>query len=65
MPKIVTATGALNASIVVEVGSQLSGQITSLSVDFNDDVKKGQVLAQLDQSSFKEQVASAQAPSSP
>ena len=61
LPKIVTATGALNASIVVEVGSQLSGQITSLSVDFNDDVKKGQVLAQLDQSSFKEQVASAQA----
>ena len=61
LPKIVSATGALNASIVVEVGSQLSGQITSMAVDFNDDVKKGQVLAQLDQSTFKEQVASAQA----
>ncbi len=61
LPRIVSATGALNASIVVEVGSQLSGQITNMAVDFNDDVKKGQVLAQLDQSSFKEQVASAQA----
>ena len=61
LPKIVSATGTLNASIVVEVGSQLSGQITSMEVDFNDDVKKGQVLAHLDQSSFKEQVATAQA----
>ena len=61
LPKIVSATGALNASIVVEVGSQLSGQITHMAVDFNDDVKKGQVLAQLDQSTFREQVASAQA----
>jgi HlyD family secretion protein len=61
LPKIVTATGALNASIVVEVGSQLSGLITTMVVDFNDDVKKGQVLAQLDQSTFNEQVASAKA----
>ena len=61
LPKVVSATGALNASIVVEVGSQLSGQITHMAVDFNHDVKKGQVLAQLDQSTFKEQVASAQA----
>ena len=61
LPKVVSATGALNASIVVEVGSQLSGQITNMAVDFNDDVKQGQVLAQLDQSTFREQVASAQA----
>ena len=61
LPKTVSATGALNASIVVEVGSQLSGQITNVAADFNDDVKMGQVLAQLDQSTLKEQVASAQA----
>ena len=61
LPKVVTATGALNASIVVEVGSQLSGQIITMAVDFTDNVKKGQVLAQLDQSTFKELVASAQA----
>lgn len=61
MPRTVSATGALNASIVVEVGSQLSGQITSMEVDFNDDVKKGQVLARLDQSTFKEQLGAAQA----
>lgn len=61
LPKTVSATGTLNASIVVEVGSQLSGQITNMEVDFNDDVKKGQVLARLDQRTFKEQVASAKA----
>ena len=61
LSRAVTATGTLNASIVVEVGSQLSGQITNMDVDFNDVVKKGQVLARLDQSIFKEQVEAAQA----
>ena len=44
----VIATGTLNASVTVEVGSQLSGQIASIAADFNDFVKKGQLLAQLD-----------------
>jgi multidrug resistance efflux pump len=35
------------------VGSQLSGQIARLFIDFNDEVKKGQPLAELDQRSFK------------
>ena len=61
IPKSVTATGTLNASIIVEVGSQLSGQIVSMQADYNDVVSKGQVLAQLDHSSFKEQVDAAQA----
>jgi HlyD family secretion protein len=59
--RIVTATGTLNATINVEVGSQLSGQVAELLVDFNDDVKKGQPLARLDQRSFKAHVAEAQA----
>src|SRR5215212_2584466 len=57
--RVVTATGALNAIVNVEVGSQLSGQVAELFVDFNDQVKKGQHLAQLDQRSFKAHVAEA------
>ena len=57
----VIATGALNASINVEVGSQLSGQIAILAVDFNDAVKKGQLLLQLDDSKYKAEVDAAKA----
>ena len=59
--RIVTATGTLNATINVEVGSQLSGQIAELFVDFNDRVKKGKPLAQLDRKSFEARVAEAEA----
>src|SRR3954452_2572598 len=59
--RVITATGALNAIVNVEVGSQLSGQIAALFVDFNDQVIKGQPLAQLDQRSFKAKVAEAEA----
>src|SRR5215203_5742727 len=59
--RIVTATGTLNAIVNVEVGSQLSGQVTELLVDFNDDVRKGQPLARLDQRSFQARVADARA----
>src|SRR5215207_2257847 len=59
--RIVTATGTLNAIVNVEVGSQLSGQVAELLVDFNDEVRKGQPLARLDQNSFRARVAEAQA----
>jgi HlyD family secretion protein len=59
--KTVSATGTLNASINVEVGSQLSGQVAGLMADFNDIVKKGQVLAQLDRGNFQAQVDAASA----
>src|SRR5215211_9343131 len=59
--RVITATGTLNAIVNVEVGSQLSGQIAELLVDFNDEVKKGQPLARLDQKSFMARVAEAQA----
>jgi len=55
MVKAVTATGTVAATINVEVGSQLSGQIATLSVDFNDVVHKGQILAQLDESTYRAQ----------
>lgn len=45
----VTATGTLQAVKTVEVGTQVSGVIEKLFVDFNSQVKKGQLLAQLDE----------------
>jgi HlyD family secretion protein len=61
LTKTIAATGTIDATINVEVGSQLSGQIASLSADFNDKVSKGQVLAQLDDRTYRTQVDSARA----
>ena len=44
----VTATGTLNPVQNVQVGSQVSGNIQKLLVDFNSIVKAGQVIAQID-----------------
>jgi HlyD family secretion protein len=44
----VSATGTLNAVRTVSVGTQVSGQIAELFADFNDTVKKGQLLARID-----------------
>jgi HlyD family secretion protein len=48
----VTATGTLAALVTVQVGSQVSGRIAELEVDFGDRVKKGQVIASLDPQLF-------------
>lgn len=48
----VTATGSLNPVTNVQVGSQISGIITNLNIDFNTLVKKGQIVAQIDASSY-------------
>jgi len=45
----VTATGTLSARVTVQVGSQVSGRIAELFVDFNSKVTKGMVLAKIDQ----------------
>ncbi|WP_370238466.1 efflux RND transporter periplasmic adaptor subunit [Brevundimonas sp.] len=64
----VSASGTLEALVTVEVGSQISGQVTDVLVDYNDRVRRGQVLARLDpqnqQSSVEQSlaaIASAQA----
>lgn len=57
----VSATGALQAVRTVQVGSQVSGTISALYVDFNSTVRKGQVVAQLDPSILQAQVASQRA----
>lgn len=48
----VTATGSLSAVTTVKVGSQVSGIIAALHADFNKEVKKGQLLAELDPTPF-------------
>jgi len=52
----VTATGSLSAVTTVKVGSQVSGIIAKLHVDFNSTVKKGQLLAELDPTPFQQSV---------
>lgn len=57
----VEATGALEAVETVEVGSQVSGTIKSLNADFNDRVRAGQVIAELEPSLLEAQVEQSRA----
>jgi HlyD family secretion protein len=57
----VTANGTLSARTTVQIGAQVSGRVTELHADFNDQVKKGQILAKLDDSLLKAQIDQAQA----
>jgi HlyD family secretion protein len=56
----VTATGTIEAIITVDVGTQVSGIIEHVYVDFNESVKKGQLLAKLDETSLKAQLEQSQ-----
>src|SRR5215471_20610903 len=49
----VTASGQLNPVVNVQVGSQISGRISKLYVDFNSEVKSNQVIAEIDPSSYQ------------
>ncbi len=49
----VTATGTLSAIVTVQVGSQVSGRLQSIYVDYNSPVKKGQLIAKLDPALFQ------------
>jgi HlyD family secretion protein len=55
----VSAAGVVSALVTVQVGSQVSGRIAELLVDFNDTVRKGQVLARLDPRLFEAELARA------
>ena len=57
----VAATGSLSAVTTVQVGTQVSGQIAEIRADFNDKVKKGQLLARIDPTLQKQAVSDAQA----
>src|SRR5881392_2920051 len=56
----VTATGTLNPVLNVQVGSQISGNIQKLFVDFNSPVKAGEIVAQIDPAVFQASVTQAE-----
>ena len=60
LTQAVTATGTLNPVVNVQVGSQVSGNIAKLFVDFNSEVKAGQVVAQIDPALFQATVTQAE-----
>ena len=53
LTQTVTATGTLNPVVNVQVGSQISGTILKLYVDYNSPVKEGQVVAELDPATYQ------------
>lgn len=57
----IAATGTLRAISTVEIGSQISGQVISVEVDFNDPVTRGQAIAHLDPAPIRTRVTQAQA----
>lgn len=57
----VTASGQLNPVVNVQVGSQISGRINKLFVDYNSEVKSNQVIAEIDPASYKAAVLRSQA----
>ncbi len=57
----VAATGNLSAVTTVQVGTQVSGQIAEIYVDFNDRVKRGQLIARIDPTLLRQNVAEAEA----
>ena len=59
--KTVSSSGSVAALITVDVGSQISGQIAELNVDFNSPVKKGDLLAVIDGQTYRSRVTAAEA----
>ncbi|MDX1581621.1 MAG: biotin/lipoyl-binding protein, partial [Alphaproteobacteria bacterium] len=59
--QVISATGRVNPMNSVEVGSQLSGQVSEILVDFNDQVSAGEVIARIDPQTFEAQVQQARA----
>jgi HlyD family secretion protein len=57
----VTATGALQPVVTVDVGSQISGIIDKVLVDYNSDVKMGDVVAHIDSATYESRLRSAEA----
>jgi len=61
MVNTVSATGALSAVVTVEVGTEVSGQIKELLVDYNSPVSAGQIIARIDPESYETLVRQAEA----
>jgi len=61
LEKFITATGTINPLTTVQVGTQVSGRIKEIYVDYNSQVKKGELLAEIDPALFQAQVDQARA----
>ena len=61
LTKFVSATGELNPLVKVEIGSQISGTISKLNVDFNSVVKEGDILCELDPATYEANYAQTRA----
>jgi len=61
LAQTVTASGTLNPQNTINVGTQVSGTISEIDADFNSKVKKGQVLAKIDPTTFQASLEQAQA----
>ena len=59
--KMVTATGTIQPITEVEVGTQVSGVVERVYVDYNSEVKQGQLIAELDKTNLRASVTQAQA----
>src|SRR5262245_44944261 len=59
--RVVSATGTLQPLVSANVGSVVSGPVREVLVDFNTQVRAGQVLARLDPTPFQQRVVQAQA----
>lgn len=57
----ISSSGTLSALVTVQVGSQVSGQITEIKVDFNTPVRRDEVIARLDPETFETRLAQAEA----
>jgi len=55
--KIINASGKVKPEMTVQVGSEISGKLLSVNVDFNSPVKKGDILAEIDPDNFKNKVS--------
>ncbi len=61
LAQVVTATGSLQPVTSVEIGSQVSGLITDVLVDYNAPVKAGQLIAKIDSSTYEQRLRQAEA----
>lgn len=61
LTQVVTANGTLNPVVLVKVGTQISGTVKRLHVDYNDPVRAGQLLAELDPALLQAQIAQSEA----
>jgi HlyD family secretion protein len=59
--RVVSTSGAVSALVTVDIGSQLSGNVSEVNVDYSSEVKKDQVLARIEPSTFESKVRQSEA----